>query len=221
MGRFLASVTHRLAPMGLLLLGGCWCLAATAGPISAADTVEVDGMVWAQPDLFLDLTWNEINAVCAGGTCGSGTLAGNDMAGWSWATVDEMNDLFNQYIGSDELGPGPDFYFGTDTSLSMAFFADGWRTELWLFSQSTFGLVSDHSEVWASVTSRPCGFFGCSDVSRFGTDVVPPGVVSDPGGAWFYRRGSEIPLTGTLSLMLAALGAFGLLGRFRTSVEVA
>lgn len=65
-------------------------------PASAiTDTVTVDGLEWAQVDLFLGLSWNEINAACPSGTCASGAvLNGYDMSGWMWATLTEVGGLF-------------------------------------------------------------------------------------------------------------------------------
>jgi hypothetical protein len=59
------------------------------------DTITVDGREWAQVDLFANLTWNDINAVCAAdtGVC-SGELNGFDMNGWTWASVDDVEQTF-------------------------------------------------------------------------------------------------------------------------------
>ena len=76
--------------------------------IAIADTFTApDGRLWAQPDLFQGLNWNDVNAVCPDGIC-AGTLQGYDMEGWVWASVDDANTLVNQFNGSVLLGPGPD-----------------------------------------------------------------------------------------------------------------
>ncbi len=182
---------------------------AHATSIEAADTVIVDAVEWAQPDLFADLNWTEIDAVCSGGTCGAGTLNGYDMGGWVWATLEEMNQLFNSYIGSNVMGPGPDIHFGIDTSASEAFFNDGWRSNVLYFSPYVIGLVADNATVAPNVTSRPCGFFGCSDVSRFSTEGATRGLLGAdfPGAGWFYRSSVEIPIGSSMLLLLTALGA--------------
>jgi hypothetical protein len=63
--------------------------AAWSGSISAmpiTDTVTADGKEWAQVDLFLNLSWYDINAVCPEGVCSDGgMLNGYDMTGWLWA----------------------------------------------------------------------------------------------------------------------------------------
>jgi hypothetical protein len=91
------------------------------------DTVTVAGKEWAQVDLFTNLSWNQINAVCPEGVC-TGILNGYDMTGLTWASIDDINALFNYYIGSDILGPGPDIYHEFDSEWAPAFFGDGWRS---------------------------------------------------------------------------------------------
>lgn len=64
-----------------------------AAPIT--DTITVASVEWAQVDLFLNLTWDDINAACPSGTCTSGAvLNGHDMSGWRWATRSEVGGLF-------------------------------------------------------------------------------------------------------------------------------
>ena len=77
---------------------------ANAAPIPRGVTVA--GREWAQPVLFIEVTRAEIDAACPDGVC-SGSLNGYDMNGWTWATADDVNALFNHYIGSGQLGPGP------------------------------------------------------------------------------------------------------------------
>lgn len=92
------------------------------------DTVTANSQVWAQPDLFDGLSWDDINAVCPEGACiAGGRLNGYIMDEWRWASVEEINDLFNYYIGSPQLGPGPDTFQEDAASWGQLFFADGWR----------------------------------------------------------------------------------------------
>lgn len=90
------------------------------------DIIKVDGKEWLQPALFTNLSWNDINAACPEGLC-AGVLNGIDMNGWTWASVDDVNALFNYYIGSDELGPEPDRYSAEESPWAPAFYEDGWR----------------------------------------------------------------------------------------------
>jgi hypothetical protein len=104
-----------------------WAGTTNAVPITDADIVTVNGTDWAQVDLFTNLSWNDINAYCPGGVCGTGRLTGNGMEGWLWASTDDVNTLFNYYIGSNILGPGPDSHQEFPGSFGALFFADGWR----------------------------------------------------------------------------------------------
>jgi hypothetical protein len=90
------------------------------------DIITVDGKEWLQPYLFTNLSWNDINAICPEGVC-AGLLNGYDMSGWTWASIDDANALFNHYIGSDELGPGPDGPTVIECTAVDDFFRDGWR----------------------------------------------------------------------------------------------
>jgi len=69
----------------------------------------VNGKDWSQPNLFTGLSWNDISAVCNPdtGLC-DGDLNGIDVTGKIWASVDEVNGLFNSFLPmSAQLGSGP------------------------------------------------------------------------------------------------------------------
>jgi hypothetical protein len=151
------------------------------------DTVSVDGREWAQVDLFTNLSWNDINAVCTEGAC-FGTLNGHDMTGWTWAKVDDLNALFNHYVGSDVLGPGPDCYSeGHNTPWVDAFFDDGWRGHDFITGYvSVGGRLRDSADYIAFLADSWTPGMGsggdgiCTNETFTGTN--------DPGtGAWFYR----------------------------------
>ncbi len=84
-------------------------LSAKAAPIT--DTVSADGKVWAQVNLFTNLSWNTMNAACPAGVC-AGTLNGHDVGGWTWASIYDVGDLFKSFsphpggIDRDLLGWG-------------------------------------------------------------------------------------------------------------------
>jgi hypothetical protein len=151
------------------------------------DTVSVDGKTWAQPRRFKGLSWSIINSVCTGGGCGNtATLNGFDMSGWVWASVDEMNELFNHYIGSAQLGPGPDSYGDAGATFSLAFYADGWV--------ATQHVPENSSETigWMSNTDSLLGIlagFDNGQGSGAGTNLSKdyPDVIPSEIGAWFYR----------------------------------
>lgn len=93
--------------------------------LEITDTVTVDGTTWAQPDLFSSVSWNEINEVCAGGTCKAEALNGYNMDGWSWAGPDQLADLTFYYTGER-----PEYFFSrvnAGVEAGERFFSDGWR----------------------------------------------------------------------------------------------
>jgi len=159
------------------------------------DIIKVDGKEWLQPDLFTNLSWNDINAVCSAdtGVC-SGELNGYDMNGWTWASVDDVNALFNHYIGSDVLGPGPDDYEaeGPGSPWAAAFYADGWfpnglRNDG--ITDNTDGWVRDKSEEESAYSAYLSDVLFVVPIP----DSVFTGNVGDvlDGkwfiGGWFYR----------------------------------
>ncbi len=99
----------------------------TTPTIKAEDIVVVNGVEWAQPDLFPALSPELVGNTCLGGIC-SGRLNDFDVDGWRWATGQEVYDMLNSY-GHDLVYP--EFGSVSDGSVSEAaneaFLADGWR----------------------------------------------------------------------------------------------
>jgi hypothetical protein len=159
-----------------------------------SDILKVDGKEWYQPYLFLNLPWNDIRAVCPPpeGIC-AGTLNGYDMTGWTWASLDDVTALFNHYIGSDEFGPGEDFY-GIESDLVVdAIFSDGWR-----FSE--FEQVDEPGLTLGGMVHYLEGASSAAYTVAASFDVNGPGIVGDilvalrldgggidDSGAWFYH----------------------------------
>ena len=155
------------------------------------DIITVDGKEWLQPYLFTNLTWNDINAVCPEGIC-AGNLNGYDMTGWTWASADDLNALFNHYIGSDILGPGPDFTADfpgvSESSVFSDFFGDGWHESArvpehnvrilrgWLLS--TDEILAYQGEVFAE------GVYEITGTFNSGASME----VDSESGGWFYRN---------------------------------
>jgi hypothetical protein len=71
---------------------------------STDDTVVVDGKSWLQPALFRNLSWEDIQAVCPSPTevC-AGVLNGFDLTGWTWASSDSVESLFEYYKEAQKL----------------------------------------------------------------------------------------------------------------------
>jgi hypothetical protein len=105
--------------------------------VPASKIITVDGRQWIRPRLFNGVKWSDIAALCPAGVC-SGVLMGFDLGGWNWASVDDVNALFNHYIGSDQLGPGPDNFAQPGIGWQAPFWDNDW-------GQSSF-LVIDLDE---------------------------------------------------------------------------
>jgi len=160
--------------------------------------VVVNEREWLQPVDFANHSWTAISTVCdsATGVC-SGILGGKDLTGWIWASVDDVNTLFNYYIGTAALGPGPSEYpadapLELNTQWAEDMVADGFL-ETEGFPGELVAITGwlrtgfDASTAYRGVinTSRIIGIpelvgsyaasNSTSDKSLFG------------GGAWFYR----------------------------------
>lgn len=161
----------------------------TMPPLRAVfiDPVVVDGKEWLQPDLFITgYTREQINAVCPGGVC-SGALPGSDinLTGYMWASVEDINALFNHYAGYTLLGPGPDESNLGPWQLAREFVDAGWRS----FSDSEPGVGGlifsvEPSEVCAAAIYEYCGWSRCG--TFVATNISCP-EANHFGGAWFYR----------------------------------
>jgi hypothetical protein len=113
-----------------VILTGWWGT-ASASQIQTADIVSLGGLEWAQPDLFLGLSWDDINAACPGGVCGAATLNGFDMAGWNWATNSDVTNLVNVYVLRDSGdtsslldAPGSTYQFDNSSPTPNEFFSE-------------------------------------------------------------------------------------------------
>lgn len=164
--------------------------------IPGKDTVLADGKEWAQVDLFTGLSWIDISAVCSvdNGVC-SGVLNGYNMTGWTWASLDNVNALFNFYIGAEVLGPGPDDYHDSaDSKWATAFF-NQWRATGGTGFQMLGGsmrTVAEEGKAYAAAAFN--------DVDTGGVPGSEPGDMvvtflerdvldrSASDGAWFYRQ---------------------------------
>lgn len=142
------------------------------------DVIAVNGKVWYQLDLFLGVTWAEVNAACAGGLC-SGVVNGYNLDGWSWATDVDVLELLDYYGTLNLSQDCPAFY---------SFFADGWReTNTTIsFPGVTFpaaGWISDGSNSLSYVGFVASENFNCNYGSYSNTQFLPD---AGTAGAFFY-----------------------------------
>jgi hypothetical protein len=104
-----------------ILIGLALWLIGSIGPAMSGPVA--DGKEWFQPADITGFSWNDFNAVCGGGGACTGSVGTTDLTGWTWASVDDVNALFNRYIGSNQLS-GPSSYQEVDSAWAPAFFSD-------------------------------------------------------------------------------------------------
>lgn len=211
------KITHLLAV--LVLTGGVGSANASLMP-----PVTVDGRDWLQPVDFINLSWNTMNSVCNAttGLC-SGSLGGNSLDGWIWASVDDVNSLFNHYLGAAHtLGPGPDTFEQADGVWALAFFADGWLmtnggidTGIKEVFGSTRDTVTDGASgaTLANIGLMSWGTRDGSPVETTTTTAKAQTSDSSPNiGAFIFR---PVPSPGTLPLLGLSLAALAYCRRER------
>jgi hypothetical protein len=184
--------------------------------VPAGDIIPVNGKEWLQPDLFIGLTWEEINAVCPNGVC-NGVLAGRDVTGWIWASIEDVAALFNYYIGRPVFVGDVDqfpFFEEADSAWAPAFFNTGWRS----ISDGTGPVEGIHGTTRsiaytdqndatviyaAGITNLPTGFVGENGVGDYvlaRSLGYATTLFSSPTGAWLYRELKKVNSPASCSL---------------------
>jgi hypothetical protein len=198
-----------------------------AGSISAAliDAVDVEGTKWLQPIDFHGYSWNDVSEVCdsSTGVC-SGLLGPTDLTGWTWASLDEVNSLLNNFIVTEpKLVLGTDFVY-CDMCVD-AYFAAGFNYET-VFVPSTGWLrVSGGVSRTTSLADieraygRAVGQSAFVGILGSNTTILKDGscdigaTCSGDSGAWFY---SEVPTPETTPLIAIGLAGLGAMWRKKT-----
>ncbi len=178
---------------------------AAAGPI-------IGGVEWLQPTLAVNYSWNDIHAVCGGGTC-SGQLGtdGPDLSGWRWASAAELGDLL---LAPSSGHPGgiADWFEPTTAGLDLINLGLGPTTtieqNLVDGIYAVFGFTASSARngqpYWGGGGldlgfTGPGGSFFFSNATGIAADTPDETV-----GAWLYRA---VPLPGSTTLVV-----FGLVG---------
>lgn len=172
-----------------------------------------EGKEWLQPADFSLLTWFEINAVCPEGVC-NGELNGIDVTGYTWASVDDVNALFNSYGVSPPMGPGPDIRLEWPSTWAPLYFED-------FLPMTDNSLVFDNSG-WtrSEVLNNPSDAYSASvqystipeETDAFNTGSVGPKTAEALNfGAYFWRpaitpAATAIPTMPVYGLAIMVLG---------------
>ena len=93
----------------ILIAFAIWSVVQIAAAEPITDVVTLGNKKWAQVDLFVNLSWNDINAVCPAGNCDNGngnTLNGYNMAGWTWASLAEVGTHIFSLVENFEHATG-------------------------------------------------------------------------------------------------------------------
>mgnify|MGYP003678319429 CR=1 FL=1 len=182
--------------------------------------VSVAGNEWLQPVEFSAASWNDITAICDPdtGAC-SGSLLGYELTGWTWASVEAVNALFNHYLAGAGvsaprlLGPGPDIYveLGRESWVDELL-ADGWQLVGEPGQDELLqGLASTLGRFYLGERRPISAFIGYVKVASQARQVYS-GAFTDSHadrtavgkGAFFYRA-ADVPVPGTVLLLGLAL----------------
>lgn len=200
---------------------------APATPITGGNILVVDGVEWAQVDLFDNLSWNDINAVCPSGVCiDDGELNGYTMTGWLWADWEDVQPMFNSYLsaagvtGDDLLGPGAhpafgDSYVEQASTWAPEFFASGWRPTV--SSATGFQYAMGLTRQLVLGTEVSVAFMHWSNDGQLGDAASTSLLFTDNldsaeggRGAWFLRRDPQPGVPAPATLALFSVGFAGL-----------
>lgn len=170
------------------ILGDAYIMPIFSDRVPITDTIIVEGREWAQVDLFADVSWDSVDAVCPAandGVC-DGSLNAWNVTGWTWAHLEDVNRLFNVYISPVVLGPfSPDSHTEADSLWAPAFFAAGWR----IFSGPSAGILQGWTRIQSDSSNGFLGYLDPGlDEDRVGTDrTFGKSGSSGNLGVWLYR----------------------------------
>lgn len=203
--------------MRYVIFAACALLAfmTSARAAQLTDSVVIGDKEWAQVANFTSLSWNDIDAVCPGGPCTSGSLNGYDMSGWHWASFIEVGRLLAELTPLITLNTTIPTFRGNDPPWGEHFFSlfrgtyeddvvkslSGWAARTPLSLSGAFADVRYVKECEGSLC--PPVSPSLIRVDQFG-DL--PSNARPTRGGWFYRSApTPIPLPLPAGMLAASL----------------
>lgn len=191
----------------------------TVSAVPITDTVIVGSQEWAQVDLFTNVSWNTFNTQCPGGVClAESSTNGYDLAGWTWASIDTVQSLFNSFTEQPTEAPGVFVQLNSSwapiiLSLFKPTYAlspfsdilDGWSSTASNSDYSYIASVTDYKSAAAAVNSDSVLTWHSRNNTRPQLYV----------GAWFVRDATPAPAPETLALFGLGLASMWIARRKR------
>ncbi len=193
-------MNNKLSTITVLLVLLSWAGHGLAGPI-------INSTEWYHPAELRNYSYDDFASICnvANGQCSGSLAGGENLTGWIWASVDDVNALFNYFIGSAELGPGPSEYYEQASLWAPAFVSiftpeiiNSERLVVDGITRTTWEVDSQWAYK-ASIADEDI------DAARSNVPIVK-GHSGVPGG-WFFREASQVPAPPTFALMIWAIAA--------------
>lgn len=192
-------------------------VALIAPGTSQAASVVVGDKVWRQLTEVTGFSHDQLATVCDvdTGVC-SGSLGGVAFSGWTWASVDDVGELFHAltphpggiaaYFEFGERGWAQDFltlFEWTNDSFSYLE-VNGWTRTL---VDPNDPSAAYFASVWQDNTPG-LGLDTADNSASYSTSLDFSG-----GGAWLYQP-ANVPVPGGLVLLTCALATLGLMRRW-------
>jgi hypothetical protein len=202
----------RLLSKLLIVLSLCWVGSASA---ALMDPVQVNGTEWLQPVDFVGYSWGDIATVCdpITGAC-NGSIGGDDLTGWTWASLLDIGDLFHTTMPN--IFPGgihSTFILSNEVNTEVNDFFDVWGFEPTIEFDAGLGPVrsvagyASDSGATSSPYVQATNYIGENVAIVDNTGAYD----SDSPGAWLFRDApAGIPIPATIPLLGIALAVLGL-----------
>ncbi|MFV8816606.1 hypothetical protein [Haliea sp. E17] len=157
----------------------------TPPEISVPDNrpVRVNGQEWLQPQNFVNYSYNTISTVCPDKLC-SGTLPGStiDLSGYTWASSDDVQSLFDFYESAGRYILGDFVYTKAETDSEL-----GQVVNLNLIALLSDG-PSDVYGVYIAMAYDGQPFAASNEELSIGANpFIRESDHDDDYGAWFFR----------------------------------